>query len=145
MVSLVNGQTVDNYVRCRAQGYVDGYFYRLNKLFGQCVLDGADWGQFAANLYCALSIDLGGLAETALFVRAPIGLCGNLFEATCEDLFRYVGLEGNYSIQPIVASYLEVSGFTPEPFAGCAEYTDNAFLNVFQQSLHNDCTYVVQQ
>lgn len=144
MVSLVGGQDVTDYVRCRAQGYVDGFFYRLNVLFGQCVLDGADWGQFAANLYCELSLDLGGLSDTSLFIRAPVGLCGNLFETACEDVYRYVGLEGNYSIQPTVAAFLQSSGFEPDPFPGCAEYAQDAFLDAFTSSLHNDCTYAVQ-
>jgi hypothetical protein len=145
MISLAGGQDVTQYVRCRAQGYVDGFIYRLNQLFGQCVLDGADWGQFAANLYCSLSLELGGLGDQTLLIRAPVGLCGNLFEVTCEDLYRYVGLEGDYSIQPTVASYLQVSGFTPEPFQGCAEFAEDTFLSVFEQSLHNDCSYEIEE
>lgn len=129
------------YVRCRAQGYAEGYFFRLNQLFGQCVVDGADWGQLAANIYCSLSIELDGLAESSLFVRAPVGLCGNLFEYTCEDVYRYVGKEGDHEFQPLVANFLESNGFVVEPFAGCGPYTDDEFLAAFESSLHNDCTY----
>ena len=144
IVSLGAGEQVTQYVRCRAQGYADGFFYRLNQLFGQCVLDGADWAQFAANLYCTVSAELGGLAESGLFVRAPVGLCGNLFEATCEDVYRYVGREGDHTINQSVAAYLELNDFTPEPFAGCKQFAQDEFLAVFEESLHNDCSYEVQ-
>lgn len=145
MTGLVGNEAVTQYTRCRAQGYADGFFYRLNVLFGQCVLDGADWAQFAANLYCTLSTDLGGLAETSLFVRAPVGMCGNLFEATCEDVYRYVGLEGDYALNPAIASYLEHNDFTPEAFPGCKAFAQDEFLAVFEASLHNDCSYEIAE
>lgn len=145
LAGLANGQrNPSQYVRCRAQGYADGFFWRLNQLFGQCVLDGADWAQFAANLYCELSTELGGLEAASLFVRAPVGLCGNLFEATCEDVYRFIGKEGHYTINASVKAYLDVSGFMAEPYAGCSQYAQDAFLSVFESALHNDCSYDVQ-
>jgi len=141
MIGLAQGVEPTPYVQCRAQGYAEGFLYKLNQLFGQCVLDGADWGQFAANVYCSLSIDLGGLASDSLFVRAPVGLCGNLFEFTCEDSYRYVGSEGATPVSPVVQSYLDSEGFLLEPFQGCAPFTGGEFLEAFESSLHNDCTY----
>jgi len=142
LTGLAGGQAPTQYVQCRAQGYTEGFLYKLNQLFGQCVLDGADWGQFAANVYCSLSIDLGGLGTDSLFVRAPVGLCGNLFEFTCEDTYRYVGSEGASTVSPVVQSYLDSEGFVLEPFVGCGPFTDGEFLQSFEESLHNDCTYV---
>lgn len=142
LTGLAGGVEPTRYVQCRAQGYAEGFLYKLNQLFGQCVLDGADWGQFAANVYCSLSIDLGGLGSDSLFVRAPVGLCGNLFEFTCEDTFRFVGTEGATPVSPVVASYLNAQGFVLDPFPGCAPYSDGEWLESFETSLHNDCTYV---
>jgi hypothetical protein len=142
LTGLAGGAEPTRYVQCRAQGYAEGFLYKLNQLFGQCVLDGADWGQFSANVYCSLSIDLGGLGADSLFVRAPVGLCGNLFEFTCEDSYRYVGSEGATPVSSVVQSYLDSEGITLEPFPGCGPFTDGEFLEAFESSLHNDCTYV---
>jgi len=143
---LAGGQRAPSqYVRCRAQGYADGFFWRLNQLFGQCVLDGADWAQFAANLYCELSADLGGLEAASLFVRAPVGVCGNLFEATCEDVYRFVGREGDHAINAGVQAYLELHDFVAQPFAGCRQFAEDDFLEVFESALHNDCTYSIAE
>ena len=145
LVSLTGGSDPTPYIQCRAQGYTEGFVYRLNVLFNECVLDGADWGQFSADLYCRLSAELGGLAADTLFVRAPVGLCGNMFEVTCEETYRFVGSEGNYSVDPLVSAYLESNGVTLEPYPGCAAYTDNEYLEAFEGALHNDCTYQIEE
>jgi hypothetical protein len=145
LVSLTSGSEPTLYTKCRAQGYTEGFVYRLNVLFNQCVLDGADWGQFAADLYCRLSVELGGLGSDTLFVRAPVGLCGNMFEATCEDVYRFVGYEGDFEVRPIVASYLTANEITLEPYPGCLPYTDGEYLEGFETSLHNDCTYQIAE
>jgi len=142
LIGLAGGRQVTPYVQCRAQGYADGFFFKLNQLFGQCVIDGADWGSFAASVYCSLSVELGGLAESSLFVRSPVGQCGNLFEFTCEDVYRYVGSEGAHELNPIVTSYLSSQDIVLEPFPGCADFTDGEFLAAFESSLHNDCSYL---
>jgi hypothetical protein len=143
LATLSGGATPTTYIQCRAQGYTEGFLYALNKLFKQCVLDGADWGQFSADMYCRLSQEIGGLAEETLFLRAPVGLCGNMTEFTCEEVYRYVGNEGNYSVAPIVQEYLDDEGVTLEPYPGCGIYTDNEFLAAFEAALHNDCTYEI--
>lgn len=145
LTSLSMGQTPTTYIKCRAQGYTEGFLFALNKLFKACVLDGANWGQFAADVYCRMSIELGGLGEETLFLRAPIGLCGNLFEYTCEDSYRYVSKEGDFSITPIVQSYLDQEGIVLEPYPGCGIYTDDEYLSTFEAALHNDCTYSIAQ
>jgi len=143
LTSLAGGEDPTLYIQCRAQGYTEGFLFALNKLFKQCVLDGADWGQFAADVYCRLSIETGGLGEETLFVRAPVGLCGNMFEFTCEEVYRHVGSEGDYSVAPIVQSYLDDAGITLEPYPGCGIYTDDEYLATFEAALHNDCTYSI--
>lgn len=145
LVTLTSGSEPTLAIQCRAQGYTEGFVYRLNVIFKQCVLDGADWGQFAADLYCRLSVELGGLASDTLFVRAPVGLCGNMFEATCEEVYRYVGSEGEHEVLPIVTSYLDAHDITIEPYPGCGVYTADEHLEAFESSLHNDCTYQIAQ
>lgn len=145
LVTLGGGQTPTTYIQCRAQGYTEGFLFALNKLFKECVLGGADWGQVAADIYCRNAIEYGGLGEETLFVRAPVGLCGNLFEYTCEDTYRYVGKEGNYSVSPEVQAYLDDEGIELEPYPGCGIYTDDEHLASFEAALHNDCTYEIQQ
>jgi hypothetical protein len=144
LTALTAGQQPTTYIQCRAQGYTEGFLFALNKLFKACVLDGADWGQFAADVYCRMSLEFGGLGDDTLFVRAPVGLCGNLFEYTCEDTYRHVATEGAYSVSPIVQAYLDQEGVTLEPYSGCGLYTDNEFLASFESALHNDCTYEIQ-
>ena len=143
LVGLSAGHEPTPLVQCRAQGYTEGFLYRLNKLFGQCVLDGADWGQFAANVYCSLAIELDGLGEQSLFVRAPVGLCGNLFEFTCEDTYRFVGSEGADGLSSVVQTYIDQQGLVLEPFVGCGAYSDGEQLATFESALHNDCTYEI--
>jgi hypothetical protein len=143
LVGLSAGGQPTQYVQCRAQGYAEGFLYRLNKLFGQCVLDGADWGQFAADVYCSLSLELDGLAEESLFVRAPVGLCGNLFEFTCEDTYHYVASEGADGVSSVVQTYLDQQSIVLTPFQGCAAYTTDEFLPAFEAAVHNDCTYEI--
>ncbi|MEY4575851.1 MAG: hypothetical protein RL701_554 [Pseudomonadota bacterium] len=135
--------TPTTYIQCRAQGYTEGFLFALNKLFKACVLDGAEWGQFGADLYCRMSIEYGGLAADTLFLRAPVGVCGNLTEYTCEEVYRHVGSEGTYTVSPYVQSYLTHEGITLEPYPGCGIYSDGEFLEAFEGALHNDCTYEI--
>jgi hypothetical protein len=143
IVDLVE-RDVDAKVKCRAQGFVEGFFFRLNQLFGRCVLDGANWGQFAANVYCSLSLELGGLGEVPLFVRAPSGVCGDLFEYTCEDVYRYVGTEGSDPISRRVQTLLDRKKLVVAPFAECRAFTGGDFAPVFEAAVYNDCSYDVQ-
>lgn len=131
-------------IKCRAQGYTEGFLFGLNKLFKQCVLDGADWGQFASDVYCRLSVELGGLGSDGFFVRAPAGLCANRFEFTCEEVYRHVGTEGAHVIHEVVQSYLDQDNFVVEPYPGCGIYTDNEWLESFETSVHNDCSAAVE-
>jgi hypothetical protein len=145
LLSLAGDSEPTTNIKCRAQGYTEGFLFALNKLFAACVLDGADWGQFAADVYCRMSLELGGLGEETLFVRAPVGLCGNLFEYTCEDVYRYVGSEGDHTVASIVQDYLDDEGITLEPYPGCGIYTDDEYLATFEAALHNDCTYEIAE
>jgi hypothetical protein len=145
LTALTGNQPPTLNIKCRAQGYTEGFVFGLNKLFKQCVLDGADWGQFAADVYCRLSIELGGLSAESLFVRAPAGLCANRFEFTCEEVYRNVATDGAHVIHEVVQSYLEEDGFTVETYPGCGIYTDNEWLEAFESSLHNECSAAIEE
>jgi hypothetical protein len=127
--------------RCRIQGVADGFLYRLAQLLGQCVLDGAQWGQFAANLYCELSIELDGLGVIDAFTRAPAGLCGTLFEQTCDAVYAYVATGGEVPLMSSVGRFASDRGVTLTPYPGCSEFTEGAFLTVFEGARELDCSY----
>lgn len=143
LTALSAGGTPTTAIKCRAQGYTEGFLFVLNKLFQQCVLDGAAWGQFAADVYCRMSLEQAGLEAQTLFFRAPAGVCANRFEVTCEETYRFVGTEGAHEVNPVVQSYLDQEGIVLEPYPGCGLYADNEWLESFESSLHNDCTYAI--
>lgn len=127
--------------RCRVQGIADGFLYRLAALLGECVLDGAQWGQFTANLYCDLSIELGGLGSQDGFYRAPAGLCGTTFERVCDNVYAHVATEASIALEPLVTRFLSSRGVSVVPYPGCREYTEGDFANVFAAAVNLDCAY----
>lgn len=127
--------------RCRVQGVADGFVSRIVELIGQCILDGAQWGQFAANTYCALSLELGGLGDTGVFVRAPVGLCGSLFQANCDGVYAFVATEGRTDLPSAVAKFCSDRDLDIQPYAGCHTYTTGSFTTVFNNSRGSDCAY----
>lgn len=127
--------------RCRVQGVADGFLGRLAQLVGQCIIDGGTWGQFAAELYCELSMELGGLAQAEGFVRTPVGLCGTLFQQVCDNVYGYVATEGAESISPSVKTFLQSRGVSVSIYQTCAEFTEGTFEDVFESSRAVDCAY----
>lgn len=127
--------------RCRVQGVADGFITRIVELLGQCILDGAQWGQFTANTYCALSLELGGLGDTGVFVRAPVGLCGTLFESNCDGVYSFVATEGKTKLPSAVAKFCSDRGLNIQPYAGCLAYTTGNYADIFKNSRSTDCKY----
>jgi hypothetical protein len=128
--------------RCRVQGLAEGYIYRLVQLLGQCVLDGAQWAQFASDLYCDLSVELGGLGGDAMpLARAPVGLCGTLFEQVCDSSYAYIATEGQAALSTPVKSFLSSRGVVLQPYPGCKPYTTGAFEVAFESAVDLDCAY----
>jgi hypothetical protein len=127
--------------RCRVQGVADGFLTRIVELLGQCILDGAQWGKFTAELYCALSLELGGLGEGGVFVRAPAGLCGSLFQTTCDGVYSYVASEGKTQLPATVSKFCSDRGISVSPYAGCFPYTTGNFAEIFSSSRNADCAY----
>jgi hypothetical protein len=130
--------------RCRVQGLADGFVFRLAQLLGQCILDGAQWGQFSADLYCELSIELDGLGEPPPFTRPPVGLCGTLFQQVCGGVYSYVASEGEATLQPAVQSFVSSHGVTLSTYPECSEFTEGAFAAIFKTSEQTDCAYGAQ-
>lgn len=78
----------------------------------QCWLDGFFWGELSAELYCALAIELDGLA--ALGVELPPrarSCCGFGFETACNAKFAFDATADEacepYTLPPHEAAYLE--------------------------------------
>lgn len=131
--------------KCRVQGVADGFISRIVQLLGQCILDGAQWGQFSANLYCDLSLQLGGLgASDELFVRAPVGLCGTMFQGACDGVYTYVATEGATRLSTDVARFCKDRNIAPQPYPGCSVYTQGNFASIFKANRLVDCAYSAQ-
>lgn len=127
--------------RCRVQGIADGFLHRLATLLGECILDGAQWGQFTANLYCDLSIELGGLGNQEGFYRAPAGLCGTTFEQVCDNVYTHVATEATTPIPQQVSHFVSNRSITLIPYPGCRPYTEANFATIFAAALNLDCAY----
>jgi hypothetical protein len=112
-------------VQCRAKGLAQGLCDALDdiqtEVEGVCLLDGEAWGELSAELYCSLSIAFGGLDVVGLLPAAPVGLCGQSFEESCEDTFA------------------DLTTADDE----CADFTVGSFLAVFTESQTNMCIFEV--
>jgi len=132
-----------DYVQCRIQGLLEGTTCRMMEINPglECALDGADWGEISASVYCLLSEDLDGLGDVApWFIRPPVGLCGDEFQSWCEDVYRYVATNGD---DPLNDEHVDPP-WTPWPPYGdpeCLAYTQDPFATVFEHSVTIDCTY----
>jgi hypothetical protein len=112
---------------CRYAGTVDGVYDALDDLYGtcsdQCFLEGSFAGEISAQVYCELSIALGGLGLADDFMRGPVQTCGLNFEVGCDATFIGVSL-----------SYVNALG-------SCAPYTQGEYFPVWDQARHNQCIY----
>ena len=128
--------------RCRVQGVIDGFLTRITALIGQCILDGAQWGQFTAQMYCLLSLELGGLGDGGVFLRGPVGICGDLFQTTCDGVYSYVASEGKTKLPSTVSRFCSDRNISVAPYAGCYPYTIGNYASIFANSRATDCAYV---
>lgn len=148
-VATVYKTTWNDYLKCRTQGLLEGSVCRMNEIdpVPGCQLDGADWGQMSASIYCALSADLGGLADVVpWFIRTPPGICGDKFQLYCDDVYRYGATVGGDPLDPEVLAFLMSRGVDPTTWlqpATCPAYTVAPFDVVFEDSVYVDCAYVI--
>lgn len=112
---------------CRYTGTVDGVYNMLDQLYGtcadQCFLDGEFAGEISGEVYCELSIALGGLAAADDFLRGPVQVCGLNFEIGCDSAF--IGT---------TVSYANSEGV-------CEPFTEGEFFDVWDQARNNQCAY----
>lgn len=142
-VTIVS-QTVDQlaptnpspFTICRYTGMADGIFEGLDALYGACgdtcFLDGLVAGEFAGQVYCELSIMLGGLSVADDFIRGPVQLCGASFQIGCDSAF--IGTTLTYA----------------NDFGACAPFTldtppDGLFFDVWDQTRNNQCIFEVPE
>jgi hypothetical protein len=112
---------------CRYTGTVDGVYNKLDALYGtcadQCFLDGQFAGELSGEVYCELSIALGGLAAADDFLRGPVAVCGFNFEVGCDSSFISV-----------TETYANTDGL-------CEPFTVGEFSEVWEQARNNQCAY----
>jgi hypothetical protein len=112
---------------CRYTGTVDGVYGALDTLYGtcadQCFLDGEFAGELSGEVYCELSIALGGLAAADDFLRGPVQVCGFNFEIGCDSAFI-----------DTTTSYTNTDGV-------CGPFTEGSFFTVWDQARNNQCAY----
>lgn len=148
-VEAVFEPTWSQYLQCRTQGLLEGSVCRMNELdpIPGCQLDGVDWGKMSATLYCALSVDLGGLADIPpWFIRLPLGMCGTNFQTYCEDVYRYGATTGDDHLSPAVEAFLVNKSIAPASLlqpATCKPYTESPWNVVFDDSIFVDCSYII--
>lgn len=121
------------YTICRHTGMVDGVFQELDAVWlqcdGQCCQEGQVIGELAAELYCQLSIILGGLAAPDDFVRRPVFTCGFTFETCCDTDF--------------IGTSLSFEGFNLEgELVQCLPYTQNPYVEVWNGTRELQCMYI---
>jgi hypothetical protein len=116
------------YVICRFTGTVDGVYDELDALWGecdeQCFAEGEFIGEMAAQVYCELSLALGGLETADRFIRGPVQTCGMNFEMGCD--FAFIDTTYNYS----------------NMLGECSPYTEGDFEEVWDETRNNQCTYM---
>jgi len=112
---------------CRYTGTVDGVYNMLDSLYGtcadECFLDGEFAGGLSGEVYCELSIALGGLEEADNFLRGPVQVCGFNFEVGCDSAFIATTI-----------SYGNSDGV-------CEPFTLGEFFAVWDQARNNQCAY----
>jgi len=120
-------------VACRYAGTTDGVFNILDALYGtcsdQCFLDGEFAGKLAAEVYCELSIALGGLGPDDEFLRGPVQVCGLNFEIACDTTF--ISESMSYA-QP---------GPPGQPPLMCEPYTQGEYSPIWDLARNNQCAY----
>jgi hypothetical protein len=112
-----------DYVQCRAKGMAQAVCDQLgviqDGIGDACLLDGQDWGDLSAELYCSLSEAFGGLDVTGLLPHVTVhNVCGQNFEEGCQDEF---------------ASAANTTT--------CHQFIVAPFVAVFQESQTNMCIY----
>lgn len=134
-----------DYARCRAQGLLDGSSCELDAIKDTCTpdacggFDGFDWGNLSASVYCALSAELGGLADVLpWYVRPPAGLCGDYFQSWCEDAYDFVAMGDPYTVVSPVPYVIATMAST------CLIYTQPPDYDlVYANSKYVDCSYTI--
>jgi hypothetical protein len=113
------------FTKCRYLGWVQGAVEQVDTFFNSCAdtcfLEGEFVGNLVADVYCQLSIALGGLATADDFIRGPVEVCGLGFETACDSTFL-----------------TKTTGF---PGGQCLPFTREPFLDVYFQTQTNQCAF----
>lgn len=103
-----------DFVKCRAQGLLDGVKQRLTEIqievFLVCLVDGGFWGELMAELYCDLAQEFGGLEFLDLeFPELQEATCGFGFEIGCFAQYSVTSADlcPAFTIAPHTEAYSE--------------------------------------
>lgn len=117
---------------CLYAGAIDGVFAGLDRVWSsctsQCCQEGEIIGQMSGELYCDLSILLGGLGEPEQFIRGPVDSCGADFQLCCDA--KFIDTTRRYSARG-------ADGKT----AQCLPYTRGDHQQVWSDTRALECAY----
>ncbi|TPV92616.1 MAG: hypothetical protein B7733_24880 [Myxococcales bacterium FL481] len=109
---------------CRVRGLIQGAGDELQEIFDEvelaCTEEGASWGVYVGQLYCDLSLLFGPPVANEV-VPGPDndGLCGGAYENSC---------------------VMSVEDET-QAYGDCVKYTENAYLDEYEQYRDNVCLF----
>lgn len=107
---------------CFYLGYTDAIWAELENIYNRCGThcfnSGAEIGRISAEGYCAASLALGGLYDPGFIAQPPLPFCGQNLVFGCKS------------------EYVQVATFE---FPGCSIFTENSFMDVFDNSVRQDC------
>lgn len=122
------GAGADRGALCQHAGNIAGTLEELHGIWAacgaQCCEEGELIAEITGQLYCDLSIALGGVGATDYLPRAPQASCGEAFQACCDARF-----------QAFTQGYIDPEG------ASCRGYTEGAFSSAWDQARSNQCSY----
>lgn len=120
------------YSVCRYTGLYDGVLQELDSVWtgceGQCCQEGSVIGELAADMYCQLSILLGGLADPNDFVRRPVFFCGFAFQVCCDATF-------------LSSSLIYQGPDSTGQMTQCTPYTEPPFIEIWNNTRELQCAY----
>jgi len=119
------------YSICRYTGLTAGAFQELDAISTNCswpcCREGTVMGKMSGEIYCQLSILLGGLAVPDDYIRRPLYRCGASFLACCS--IEFVSTSKNFFAGPGNTS------------VACLPYTDVPYYTVWDGMRESLCNY----
>lgn len=138
ILAAIPGASGSPFLQCRLEGFMDGALAKLDAILAEvdelCSLDGQIWGEFSAQLYCALSEEFGGLFPLGLLPAKPaVATCAVAFEETCEETFATGVTDGI------------VDAWDDPVVLACPEFAEAPFALAFAETQANQCLFELDE